>query len=356
MSHFWRLKMMLTWLAVATAIVFDASSLFAASPQVVRPAQPVGGPTVVQLNQQDGPHILLRLDMADMIDRRLRATRGDIRTLLMGAKIGFNGLAVSGKAVQVRITDPAQIDAAKTALSPITAPAADGGVREMTLDGSEPGLLNFLLSDEGLKHQTSIAIAQCIEVIKNRLQELGVAGPVVQTTDQDGILIQTAGVPDLQILGNILTRPGRLSFQLIDLSMPVMDAINGRLPVGSLVLYTQDDPPIPYLIEKRVVLSDKNVLDAKASYNAQGDEPVVVFRLDSKGTAWFRQITAQNVGKPFAVILDDSVISAPVIREPIDSGFGQISGNFTVQEAKNIALLLRTGPLPARLTIAEEAR
>jgi SecD/SecF fusion protein len=348
--------MMLAWLAVATAIVFDASSLFAASPQAVRPEQPVESPTAVQLSQQDGPHILLRLDMADMIDRRLKATRSDIRTLLMIAKIGFNGLAVSGKAVQVRITDPVQIDAAKTALTPVTAPGADGGVQEMTLDDSETGLLKFALSDVGLKHQTSITIAQCIKVIKYRLQELGVAGPVVETMDQDGILVQTSVVPDRQILGNILTRPGRMSFQLVDLSMPVRDAINGRPPVGSLVLYTQDDPPIPYLIENRVVLSDENVLNAKPNYNAQGDKPAVVFRLDSKGTARFRQVTTQNVGKPLAVILDDYVISAPVIREPIDDGFGQISGNFTVQEANNIALLLRTGSLPARLTIAEEAR
>jgi SecD/SecF fusion protein len=137
--------------------------------------------------------------------------------------------------------------------------------------------------------------------------------------------------------------------------MAASEALGGTPPIGSLVLYTQDDPPVPYLAKGRIVLSDKNVLDARPTLAAQS-QPAVAFQLDSEGAARFRQMTRQNVGRPFVVVLDDHVISAPVIREPIDDGFGQISGNFTVQEANNIALLLRTGSLPARLTIAEEAR
>lgn len=354
MFHLWRLKMMLTWLAVATALVFDASNLFAAPPQAMRPEGLADSGMIVEASQQDG--ILLRLNVADVIEGRLKATRGDIRALLLDARIGYAGLAISDRAVQLRITDPARLDAAKAALKTITDPVADSGIQEMTLDDGGSALLKFTLTDAGLKYRNSVAITQSIEVIKNRLQDLGATSAVVQSAGKDSILVQAPSIMDQQRLRDVLIRPGRLSFQLVDLSMPVNDAISDRPPVGSVVLYTQDDPPVPYLVQNRVILSDKNLLDANANYNAQGGQPVVVFRLDSKGTARFKQVTTQNIGNPFAVILDDHVISAPVIREPIDGGYGQISGNFTAQEAKNIALLLRTGALPARLTIAEEAR
>ncbi|TPL52540.1 MULTISPECIES: hypothetical protein [unclassified Mesorhizobium] len=356
MSHFWRLKMMLTWLAVATMTVLDASSLSAASPHAMRPERPADSPAVVRAGQ-DGSHLLLHLVVADVIDGRLKIARGDVRALLMEARIGYTGLAVSGRTLQVRITNPAQLEAAKTALKRVTDVAPDSRVQEMTLDSGKAGLLKFTLTDAGLKYQTSNAISQSIKVIKNRLQDLRVAGTVAQPADQDGILVQTSDIADRQTLEKILTRPGRLSFHLVDLSMPVNDAISGSPPVGSLVVYTQDDPPVPYLVENRVILSDKDVLDARPTYSGQqNDEPVVVFRFGAKGAARFKQVTTQNVGRPLAVILDDHVISAPVIREPIDGGYGQVSGNFTVREANTIAMLLRTGPLPARLTIAEEAR
>jgi len=228
----------------------------------------------------------------------------------------------------------------------------EGPVQEFALDDSEGGLLKFTMTDAGAKYRTSAALTQSIEVIKNRLNELGVTDPTVQLTD-DGILVQAPGVADLHSLAQTLVRQGRLSFKLVDTSMPVDDAVNGRAPAGSTVLYTPDDPPVPYLVEDRVIVSGENVLDANATFAGQ---PVVAFRLDSKGTQRFKWATTRNIGKPFAVILDDQVISAPIIREPIEHGTVQISGNFTAQSAKELALLFRTGALPARLTIVEEAR
>jgi SecD/SecF fusion protein len=122
------------------------------------------------------------------------------------------------------------------------------------------------------------------------------------------------------------------------------------------VLYTLDDPPTPYLVENRVLVSGDHVLDADATHSAADGEPVVSFQFDSRGAERFEWATRRYVGKPFAVILDDQVISAPIIRETIKGGTGQISGNFTDLEARTIALLMRTGALPARLTIVEEAR
>ena len=304
------------------------------------------------------PHILLRLDPSDLIKSRLEATRDEIGTLLRGAqsKIDYTGLAASDRAVQVRITDANQLDAAKSVLKTVTGPRADSGIQEMALDDSEPGLLKFTMTDASVKYRTSAALKQSIEVIKNRLHDLGVADATARQAGEGDILVQAPGAPDLQSLGKTLTRPGRLSLQLVDTSMPVNDAINGRPPAGSSVLYTLDDPPAPYLVENRVLVSGDHVLDANATHNAVDGEPVVSFRFDSKGAERFEWATRQYVGKPFAVILDDQVISAPIIREPIKGGSGQISGNFTDLEASSIALLMRTGALPARLTIVEEAR
>ncbi|MER9893742.1 hypothetical protein NKJ40_16980 [Mesorhizobium sp. M0119] len=347
--------MILTWFAVASTVIFHTTNIFAAGLHTMRPEWLAESQSTVEASQQDGPHILLRLDVSDVIEGRLKATRDEVRLLLREARIGYTGLASSGRTVQVHITDPAQLDVAKATLKTVTDPVADSGVQEMTLDDSGPGLLKFIVTDAGLKYRTSAALAQSVEVIKDRIRDLG-AHPVVRSTNEDGILVRTSGVADPQRLGQILTRPGHLSFQLVDQSMPVDEAISARPPVGSAVFYSVDDPPVPYLIENRVILSGKNVLDAQANRNLATDEPVVSFRLDSRGTARFKWATTQYIGKPFAVILDDKVISAPVIREPIEGGTGQISGNFTAESANDLALLLRTGPLPARLTIAEEAR
>ncbi|WP_447252319.1 SecDF P1 head subdomain-containing protein [Mesorhizobium sp. ORM8.1] len=303
-------------------------------------------------------HILFRLNPSDLIKSRLEATRDEIGTLLRGAqsKIDYTGLAASDRAVQMRITDANQLEAAKSALKTVTGPRADSGIQEMALDDSEPGLLKFTMTDAGVKYRTSAALKQSIEVIKNRLRDLSVADAVTRQAGEDGILVEAPGATDLQGLGKTLNRPGRLSFQLVDTSMPVNDAINGRPPAGSSVLYTLDDPPTPYLVENRVLVSGNHVLDANATHNAVNDEPVVSFRFDSRGAERFEWATRQYVGKPFAVILDDQVISAPIIRETVKGGTGQISGNFTDLEARTIALLMRTGALPARLTIVEEAR
>ncbi|NUS21477.1 MAG: hypothetical protein HOQ25_17075 [Mesorhizobium sp.] len=306
-----------------------------------------------------GAHVLLHLDTDQVKGRRLEAMRDQIRTLLRDAepRINYSGLVVSGLTVQVRISDAAQIEAAKAALKAVVDPIAgkESPVEEFALDDSERGLLKFTMTDAGAKYRTSAALTQSIEVIKNRLNELGVADPAVQLTD-DGILVQAPGVADLHGLAQTLARQGRLSFQLVDTSMPVNDAVNGQAPAGSTVLYTQDDPPVPYLVEDRVLVSGDSVLDAEATRDSSTEQFVVAFRLDSKGTQRFKWATTRNIGRPFAVILDNQVISAPIIREPVEHGTVQISGNFTAASAKEFAVLLRTGALPARLTIVEEAR
>ncbi|MCC2690603.1 MAG: bifunctional preprotein translocase subunit SecD/SecF, partial [Rhizobiaceae bacterium] len=229
-----------------------------------------------------------------------------------------------------------------------------GTVTELSLEEPEPGVLRYTLTDEGIDYRVGSAVTQSIEVVSRRVNELGTTEPIIQRQGVDRILVQVPGLQDPQRLKDILGQTAKLTFQMVDQTMPVQEAIEGRPPAGSTVMYSTDDPPVPYLIENRIIVSGENLVDAQATFDQQTSEPVVSFRFDTKGAQRFGQATQQNVGKLFAIILDEQVISAPQIREPILGGTGQISGSFTVQSANDLAVLLRAGALPANLTIVEE--
>lgn len=359
MLYFSRWKTFAIWAVVALGVLF---SLPNALPQGVLNSLPDFFPKrqmTLGLDLQGGSHILLAIDRQDLINERLETTRDDIRTMLRDANIGYTGLTGSGRAVQVRIRDADKLEAAKTALAALTQPIASGlfgagTINEMSLDEPEAGLLRFTLTDEGIDYRVGAAVTQSIEVVSRRVNELGTTEPIIQRQGVDRILVQVPGLQDPQRLKDILGQTAKLTFQMVDNTMPVQEAIDGRPPAGSEVMYSTDDPPVPHLIETRVIVSGENLVDAQASFDQQTNEPVVSFRFDAKGAARFGQATQQNVGRLFAIILDNQVISAPQIREPILGGTGQISGNFTVQSANDLAVLLRAGALPADLTIIEE--
>jgi SecD/SecF fusion protein len=359
MLYFSRVKMILIWLAVAATFILAAPNLFPASTLAQLPSWVPKRQMTLGLDLQGGSHILLQMDQNDLIKAQLETTRDEIRTLLRDAKVGYTGLGGTGRTVQVRITDANQIEAAKTALKPLTDPVAaglftGGSIQEMSLDDSEAGLLKFTVTDAGIKYRTSAALQQSIEVVERRVNELGTTEPIVQRQGDDRVLVQVPGLQDPQRLKEIIGQTAKMTFQMVDTSMSVQEALTGRPPAGSSVLYSQDDPPVPYLVENRVIVSGEDLAKATATYNSQTNEPVVSFTFNSRGATRFGQATQQNVGKPFAIILDNQVISAPVIREPILGGSGQISGNFTAESANDLAVLLRAGALPAKLTVIEE--
>ncbi|RWB77535.1 MAG: protein translocase subunit SecDF [Mesorhizobium sp.] len=359
MLYFSRLKMILIWLAVAITVILAAPNLFPASVLAQLPNWVPKRQMTLGLDLQGGSHILLQMDQNDLVKDQLETTRDEIRTLLRDAKIQYTGLGGTGRTVQVRINDPSQVEAAKAALKPITNPVtaglfSGGSVQSMTLDDSEPGLLKFTVTDAGIKYRTSTALSQAIEVVERRVNALGTTEPIVQRQGDDRILVQVPGLQNPQRLKDIIGQTAKLTFQMVDTSVPVQDAMKNRPPPGDSVLYSQDDPPVPYLVENRVIVSGEDLSNATPTYNSQTNEPVVSFTFNSRGATRFGQATQQNVGKPFAIVLDNQVISAPVIREPILGGTGQISGNFTAESANDLAVLLRAGALPAKLTIIEE--
>jgi protein-export membrane protein SecD len=167
--------------------------------------------------------------------------------------------------------------------------------------------------------------------------------------------VQVPGLGNPEDLIKVIGTTAKLTFRLVDTSMPVEQALQGRPPPDSEIVYgSAAENKQPYLLEKRIIVSGDELTDAQPGFDQRTSEPIVSFKFNTSGARKFAQVTQENVGRPFAIVLDDQVISAPVIREPILGGTGQISGNFTVQQANDLAVLLRSGSLPAKLTIIEE--
>ena len=359
MLHFSRLQTILIWLVVALGVAYSLPNVLPQSYFSSLPSWAPSRPMTLGLDLRGGSHILLQIDRQELIDERLVSARDDVRRLLRDERVGYTGLSTSDRSVQVRIRDAGEVEAAREVLQELTQPVNSGvfgagTVREFEFSEPEPGLLRLTLTEGGINYRLSTALSQSIEVVSRRVNELGTTEPVIQRQGDDRILVQVPGLDDPERLKEILGTTARLTFQMVDQSMPVQEAIEGRPPIGTSIMYSTDNPPVPYLIEDRVIVSGENLVDAQTSFDQLTNEPVVTFRFDTRGASRFGQATQENVGRLFAIILDDEVISAPQIREPILGGTGQISGSFTVQSANDLAVLLRAGALPATLTIVEE--
>lgn len=357
MLHFSRWKTFLIWFAVLL-------SAAAAAPNFLNDRQLASLPEWLArrsldlgLDLQGGSRIMLRIERADIVKSRLEATVGDVRTRLRDAHIPYTGLAGVGQTVEVRISDPNQVRAAIDALTPLTAPvrtgASGGPVQPATLLQTDQGQLMLQITDDGIDSSLSSAIAQSIEVVRRRIAELGSEDPVIESRGADRIVVQMTGSIDLERLKNLLIQPGDFSFRLFDRSMAPQQAI-GRPPANSQILYSMDDPPIAYLVHRQPLLSNRDIADARADFDPQTNEGVVRVTLNAEAANQIAQSTQANLGKSIAVVLDDQVVSTSVLRAPILDGNSEVAGDFSAQGAQDLAILLRSGPLPAALTTVEE--
>jgi len=312
---------------------------------------------VLGLDLQGGSHILLEVDTNAVRKDKLEATRDDVRRLLREARVGYTGLVVRGNSVEVRIRDAAHTEQALTKLRELSVPLGGilGGSGQRSLDVSSDGnLIKLALTDTAILERVRQSVEQSIQIIERRVNELGTVEPLIQRQGADRILVQVPGLQDPTRLKELLGKTAKLDFRMVDTGNSPEEAVKGRVPPEDDLLYTASAPKQPYLIEKRVVVSGGDLTDAQPGFDQRTNEPIVSFRFNNSGSIKFARATQENVGKPFAIVLDNEVISAPVIREPITGGSGQISGSFTVQSANDLAILLRAGALPAPLTIIEE--
>ena len=273
------------------------------------------------------------------------------------ARRAFRSPAAPSTATASRCASPA-IATFETALGklrelsqPLSGILGSSGQRSINITESG-GLITLTPSDAAVTERVRQAVDQSIQIIERRVNELGLVEPTIQREGIDRILVQVPGLQDPSRLKEILGKTAKLDFRMVDQSMSAEQAAASHVPQDSEIL--DGEKGQKFLIEKRVLVSGADLTDAQPGFDQRSSEPIVSFRFNSSGARKFAEATQQNVGKLFAIVLDNKVISAPVIREPILGGSGQISGNFTVEQANDLAILLRAGALPAPLTIIEE--
>jgi preprotein translocase subunit SecD len=314
---------------------------------------------VLGLDLQGGSHILLEVDVNDVRRQKLLALQDDVRRVLREARIGLTRAPViRGNSVEVVIREnDLQQGLAKLRelAQPLGGFVGSTGARSIDIESAGGGVVRLTPTEPALLERVRQAVDQSVEILGRRVNAMGLVEPSIQRQGNDRILVQVPGLGDPQQLLEILGKTAKLTFRLVDTSVPVEQALQGRPPPESEIVYgSEAEHSQPYLLEKRVIVSGDELIDAQPGFDQRSNEPIVTFKFNTSGARKFAQVTQENVGRPFAIVLDDKVISAPVIREPILGGSGQISGNFTVESANNLAILLRAGALPAKLTVIEQ--
>jgi preprotein translocase subunit SecD len=313
---------------------------------------------VLGLDLQGGSYLLLEVDSNYVKKEKLDQIRDDVRRALRDAKIGYTGLAARNDAVEVRISKDTDLQTALTKLRELSQPLGgllgSSGQRSLEVSDAGGGLIRLTVPQAAITERIRQTIEQSIQIVERRVNQLGTVEPLIQRQGTDRILVQVPGLQDPTELKRILGKTAKMEFRMVDQTVPPDQAVQGRVPPDSEILMSAQAPKTPYVIKKQVLVSGADLTDAQPGFDQRSGEPIVSFRFNSSGSRKFAQATSENVGQPFAIVLDNEVISAPVIREPITGGSGQISGSFTVQAANDLAILLRAGALPAPLTIIEE--
>jgi preprotein translocase subunit SecD len=313
---------------------------------------------VLGLDLQGGVSLLLQVDSAAVRKERIETLRDDVRKALRDARIGYTGLAIRGLTVEVRIRETGDVANALPKLRQLSQPLGGllSGSGQQTLEVTETGgLIRLTMTEPAIIDRVRQAVDQSIQVLSKRIDELGTVEPSIQRQGADRVLIQVPGLQDPTRLKELIGKTAKLTFRLVDTTVTADQAQRGQIPPDSeVVMGTKAEGGQPYVLEKRVIVSGEDLTDAQPGFDQRTSEPIVTFRFNNRGAQSFGRATQENVGKPFAIVLDNEVISAPVIREPIIGGSGQISGNFTVQQANDLAIVLRSGALAAPLTIIEE--
>lgn len=358
MMYFAPWKIALIALACLASVIFSIPSFFPAATVATWPNWLPKRQVSLGLDLRGGAHLLLEVDTSVVLRERLEALVEGARTELRQARIGYTNLSVSGtNSVTVRLRDAAQTEQARQLLIKLAQPVQStsglgfgSGPVDMELTGSADGQLRMTLSEAALLERARNAVTQSIEIVRRRIDQTGVSEPTIQRQGADRILVQLPGIDDPERIKRLLGTTAKLTFRMVDVGADP----NAPAPPGSEILEGDGARNERYVVKRKVEVAGDNLVDAQAGYDQRGGIPVVNFRFDTVGGKRFAEITQQAVGQPFAIVLDNKVLSAPVIREPILGGSGQISGNFTTASANDLAVLLRAGALPAPLKVVEE--
>ncbi len=294
------------------------------------------------LDLQGGSHILLQVDLHSVTKQRSDDILTTLRPVLREQKLGYRKLEAQDAGVAITLREPGDEQAIRKALTDID--------NTLTVPPAQDGILRASFSSVGEKQLKEQILSQSIEIVRRRIDETGTNEPVIQRQGDDRIVVQLPGIDDPDRVKTLLGKTAALSFHLVNMDV---GASNVRTGGGDLILPMMEQPGQTLAVERRAAITGDMLVTAAYSQDENG-QPAVSFRFNPLGTKKFCELSRDNVNRLFAIVLDGEIISAPVIRQPICGGSGQISGSFTLKEANDLAILLRAGALPAPLNIIEE--
>lgn len=296
------------------------------------------------LDLQGGSHLLLQADLDDLFASEREAVAGDLVRALRESRIHYGSAQIIGDRVEVPVRQPDRLSEAAGLARKLALETPDGSRRfKVNLNGER---LVLTLTDSWQESLSRDAIDRSLEVVRRRLDETGLVEPTITLQGSDGILVQMPGVADPGEIRELLGTTAKMSFHWV-----ARQALRDEM---ATVVLPDASGEGSYQLERRIAMPGERIRDARMGFDPDTSEPVVNFKLDNEGARLFGDMTRDNIGRALAIVLDGKVITAPVIRSVIGGGSGEISGAFTIQEASNLALLLRAGALPAPLHVAEE--
>lgn len=339
-----RWKTFSAWLAVV-------ASLLVLSPNFLSPDQRARFPTWASiakltpgLDLSGGAGLTLTLERSDVEDERLLAVVNAAGQALRNDGISYSGLSGSGHAVTVRIEREGDIEQARAALTTI-----EGTTGLNVTDGT----IQFQVTPESIDTAAKMAASDALEIVSRRVNEIG-GNADVRLDRRDRIVLEVPGFSDPQRLKDVLAQRGRFSAHLVDTSMPSQQALENGAPAGTRIVYTMGEPPVAYLVRRTSIFTSRDVLTVEAEPGDQNGTSSVRYQLGAEGTQRLADASRNNIGRTIALVLDDQVLSGFEIASPVTDGRGEISGDFDGQGAANLAGVLRSGALPASLTVVEE--
>jgi preprotein translocase subunit SecD len=349
MLYFSRTKTLLIMAICLLGVLLGLPNLFA------RPATWMPWRTVhLGLDLRGGSYLLLEVDMKAVVRERLDGLMDGVRQTLRQGQIFYQTLETQAdqNRVVLKLRDPSKTEAAVAALRPLAGQDANTGAADLDVSSTPDGTVMLTLSPAALAQRASGAVDQSIEIVRRRIDETGVIDPQITRQGQSRIVVQLPGVSDPDRIKQLIGTTAHMTFRLVDEAAST--GAGGPPPPGDDSLELQDRPGQKIAIRKRVDVDGADLTDARAGTNPETGEWVVNFTFNAAGARRFGDVTRANVNHRFAIVLDNKVISAPVIREAITGGRGQISGSFTAASASDLAVLLRAGALPAPLTVVEQ--
>ena len=355
MLDFPRWKVWSVSLLIFVGILFAIPSLIAGSPLAERyPGWLPSAKINLGLDLAGGSQLLLEADVADAAKQRLQAMEDTVSTELRRSepRIQIGDVSTSGGRLSFMVRDPTQLDAAVEKLRALTQPVGLTGTRDWDVSVVDSTRIVMTPTKSGADRALKDALTVARDVVRRRIDPQGTKEITVINQGARRILVQVPGVEDPEALKDLIGQTARLEFKLVDLTADPAQVAAGRAPAGSQVLPMADGTGA-MAVKRRVMVSGDQLVDAKQTFDQDG-QPVVSITFNSSGARRFGNTTRENVNKPFAIILDDKILSAPNINEPILGGQAQISGNFTVESANALAISLASGKLPVKLDVIEE--